>query len=789
MDEQGLHGFDFITSTEGLQEVRRIINSQVVLKSAITFAMAITIKFIKYGVDGSIANQVSPCFLSTNYYLNNVSTYNVKDILHSSALDIKNRFDDFVNKGSGWSVESFKYYDLHITQVNDLRGGCSKSIINPFNFLTSRKSGLINITNSDDKCLLYCIACAFTSVKTKLSYDQRSNPDHYHEFARTIKTSGCGKHIEFPIKLTSITDLEVVNRQGVYPISFRINVFRENPINHKLHLIRKSTFENGRIVNVLLVEFQQGENDYLHYILIDRPTFFKKRYVNPLCGSVSSANTIFCDSCFEHFRSATVLEKHKNICGTHTHVKVFPKEDETLHFKNHEFNYKRIFTGYADFESILEDTLSNNLLQCPQYANTIDSIDSYECEHSFTINTKKHRAISVAFVVIDRYGKMVHDFHYTGDDVMIQFIKNVLRCEDILVNTTKFNQYMMFTKEDKTNFDQTSVCYVCKNRQGTKDYSEKKFTDDDPKVRDHDHLTGKYLGAAHRSCNLNKRREKPFLSIFLHNFSGYDSHLILPFLTKSKLPEIENISIIPKSGEKFMAIKINRRITFLDSMNFLSGSLDSLFNSIKNSCQFNIIKQSSLMCKINEKTKKTQKTNIEERIKYLTQKGSFPYEWAKSVDDYSLPSLVARKEFYNSITQSHISKEKYCLAVQMWDEFEMKCMKDYMEVYCMCDTLLLAEVFETFRSESMFNFEIDPCHFISLPGFAFQAFLKITEVNLDYITDPQLFEMLSQNLRGGHSFSSQRYEESSDFKDMILQEDREKTDLRQHLLYIDANNL
>ena len=54
--------------------------------------------------------------------------------------------------------------------------------------------------------------------------------------------------------------------------------------------------------------------------------------------------------------------------------------------------------------------------------------------------------------------------------------------------------------------------------------------------RDHDHLTGKYIGPAHNSCNLNKRREKPFLSIFMHNFSGYDSHLILPFLTKKNFP-------------------------------------------------------------------------------------------------------------------------------------------------------------------------------------------------------------------------------------------------------------
>ena len=47
------------------------------------------------------------------------------------------------------------------------------------------------------------------------------------------------------------------------------------------------------------------------------------------------------------------------------------------------------------------------------------------------------------------------------------------------------------------------------------------------KVRDHDHLTGKYRGAAHNICNINcKQKSSSFIPIFFHNFSGYDCHLI-----------------------------------------------------------------------------------------------------------------------------------------------------------------------------------------------------------------------------------------------------------------------
>ena len=271
----------------------------------------------------------------------------------------------------------------------------------------------------------------------------------------------------------------------------------------------------------------------------------------------------------------------------------------------------------------------------------------------------------------------------------------------------------------------------------------------------------------------------------MHNFSGYDSHLILPFLTKKLLPEVRSVGVIPKSGEKFMQININKQISILDSMSFLAGSLDSLNERIKDSCEYKIIKQSTLMCQSGEYI------GTSKRLQYLLRKGVFPYEWAKRLEDYSAPCLVPKTAFYNSVTMTDISDESYRMAEEIWEEFNMKSMKDFLEIYCMTDTLILAQVFEEFRKESMENFSMDPSHFISLPGFAYKAFLKQTEVNLDYITDVEMFDMLSTNLRGGHSFCSQRYEESSLFKHLVTKQceiDSTKEE-QQHILYLDANNL
>ena len=275
----------------------------------------------------------------------------------------------------------------------------------------------------------------------------------------------------------------------------------------------------------------------------------------------------------------------------------------------------------------------------------------------------------------------------------------------------------------------------------------------------------------------------------MHNFSGYDSHLILPSLSKSKIPRIKNISVIPRTGEKFLSIRINNRITFLDSRNFLAGSLDSLFKTIVNRCKFSLIKQSSLISYTNTSGEKVLSENHKERLKCLKRKGNFPYDYAQSLEDYSLPCLPSKKAFYNSLTRQELPDEEYEFAKEVWNIFRMNTMQEYMETYCLGDTLLLAEVFETFRNESIENFEIEPCHFVSLPGFAYQAFLKTTKVKLEYITDPKFLELLQNNLRGGHSFSSQRYEESSSFKSSIDPAITSNDELRQHILYIDANNL
>ena len=111
----------------------------------------------------------------------------------------------------------------------------------------------------------------------------------------------------------------------------------------------------------------------------------------------------------------------------------------------------------------------------------------------------------------------------------------------------------------------SNTCWIC----------EKLIDDDDEKVRDYCHITGKFRGAAHWSCNINLQLTKKFPVIF-HNLKGYDSHLILCELSKFDL----KIDVIRNRLEKYMTSFLNKKLVFIDSMQFMISNLEKLVTNL-----------------------------------------------------------------------------------------------------------------------------------------------------------------------------------------------------------------
>ena len=81
----------------------------------------------------------------------------------------------------------------------------------------------------------------------------------------------------------------------------------------------------------------------------------------------------------------------------------------------------------------------------------------------------------------------------------------------------------------------------------------------------------------------------------------------------------------------------------------------------------------------------------------------------------------------------------------------MKQVKDYHELQLKCDFLLLADVFETFRNNSVKDYGLQPSHYLSAPSTSWDAMLKITKIKLELIADPDTYIFFEKGTRGGIS--------------------------------------
>ena len=121
-------------------------------------------------------------------------------------------------------------------------------------------------------------------------------------------------------------------------------------------------------------------------------------------------------------------------------------------------------------------------------------------------------------------------------------------CNDLKEHATKIIHcekipLIPLTYEENKSYKNQKVCYMCKRRF---------ITDEDNKVRDHCHFTGKYRGAAHNNCNMNYEILIKVPLVF-HNGSTHDNDFIIKELEK----EFEGqFDCLGKNTEKYITFSV-----------------------------------------------------------------------------------------------------------------------------------------------------------------------------------------------------------------------------------------
>ena len=637
---------------------------------------------------------------------------------------------EYNTNGSGWYFKEVIELEITTTEFNLTKGS---SYIPLPNWLTNKKA-IINIKNKDEKCFLWCVLRYLypTTVNACRLKDLKK-----YEFS--LNTKG----ISFPINLKDISKFEKLN-----PELPGINVFSVDGIK-TIYPLRMADRDCKNTIDLFLIE----EDGVSHYTLIKNFS----RLIRSQITTRTQEQIQICKRCFSHFTKEKLLDKHIKYCYNNaTAVVKMPEPNTMLYFKNY---YKQLpipFVVYADFECFTKpmNTCSPNP------------------KESYNYNYQKHEPSGFCFYVKGIVDKKIKPIIYTkkseDEDVAKVFVETLTEITKGIYNDFyKRPKPLRLTNEEQTSFEEANICHICNCDLGA------------DKVRDHCHFTGQYRGAAHNKCNLMCKKPK-VLPVIFHNLQGYDAHLFIKQLARLE----GKLDCIPSTEEKYISFSktikvgeytdssksvfpINFEIRFLDSFKFLQTSLANLVSNLS---------PEDLHC-----TKHVFKKNTN----LLTRKGVYPYDYVSSFEKLSETRLPPKEEFYSRLNDEDISDDDYQHAINVWNTFECKTIRDYHDLYLKSDVLLLADVFENFRKTCLKHYKLDPAHYYTSPGLAWDACLKETGQQLQLLHDYDMLMLFERGIRGGITHISKRYAVANNKYMKNYKPDEESSFIQ----YLDANNL
>lgn len=657
-----------------------------------------------------------------SFFTNNIiacASSSLSDIYSEFTNILEVKSSEFLERESGWILERFLHLEVNINKFNPLRA--SSYIPLPPSIV--KKKAVINVKNNDEFCFAYSVLAA---VYTPATHNDRVTS--YPDFRQYFDFTG----IDFPVPLKQISKFESQNNLSINVYGLE-NIFVDGRIQCQIvGPLHYSLSKRDLHINLLLIDDSEGNN---HYCYIKNLSRLVSTQV-----SKNDHSIFFCDGCLQYFHSANKLAEHSENDCNHVSVKL-PKRvytvdkigrrvlDDVLQFGNYQKQLRIAFVVYADFECLLKK---------------IDNVENPTTD-TFTVKKFEHIPCSFGYYIKCAYDDSLSKLEiYSGLDAPQKFVSKLE--EDLKQIYFKYLKPIIPMKplspSQNEEYLNATVCHIC----------EEVFSSTDVKVKDHDHRTGIFRGAAHSTCNLNFKVGN-LVPVFFHNLKNYDAHLFI----RNLAPNGERIDIIPSNFEryisftKFLPVEVITdsrglqrtvclQLRFLDSFQFLTCSLDTLASNLD-----------SQQCKT---IRKFFPSDI--HFDLMRKKGVMPYCYMDDFTKLQETSLPCRGQFFDDLRQERVSTDDYRRAQAVWNVFNCSTLGEYYELYLKSDVLLLTDVFETYRDLCLKTYKLDPAQYFTAPGLSWDAMLKFTKVKLDLLTDVDMLHFFKKGVRGGFSAAIRR---------------------------------
>jgi len=775
----------------------------------VSFNVSVLIKY--YGLNDT--TKIRWFTLSSDYY-QVFTVFDINESIESACEDLMKENEYYQDGGSSWVVDEILKASLMYQSIgasNAVNGG------GRFASMMVRRGGahieipkwimdkkcVVNFQNKDDLCFKYAMECA---LMHKTDGSLPKNPARVAQYKD--KSSFDYGELEFPFHPM---DLEVFERLNSMT-NVALHVYTASTYNNDVSVLYSSKLKDAWHVNLLLMTSnKQGNQVDTHWLYITNlQAFLRTPHIDH--------RHLFCERCTGNFPTLQAVTEHQEVCGTtECGAAYLPyRYEKWKYFQGHQNMLEQDFVIYADFEAFNvvvphkdgeSKTDENRITEhvgasfgfhtvCrvnPIHNKTVlysyphdDITDKYLIGKEFIKHLELERD-RIKQIIADKYSCPLDESTVpaTTHQTHCSVCKLDLKC-GFMPHWTYKNHRKQHQFKDPAEFFQRLRAM---KKKPIESWIGDKLLEENKSIIDiWDAHTGKWLGKSHFACGNNRpgtpgyRRPIP---VVFHNLSRYDAHFIIKALNPEDIIKEGRFAGIPQSGDKFMTLSF-RGLKFIDSIRFMAESLDILSQNLLKSGKDQFNNFNTYFRSLDDSKREL-----------LLQKGHFPYEYFNHPRVFKETAFPPPQHFYSKLRDEGISPEDYINASYVWNVMDCRTFKDYHDLYLAVDVLLLADIFENFRTICLKQHGLDPVHYVSVPAYSFDSAFIFAGTRMDgdkhvpftvELFDNKQHDMYlfcEEAIRGGVSMTPGRFSKANH----KYLSDWNPEDVARYIFYLDANNL